>query len=290
VSRILALAVAGCTSTSNPADDSDPRPYLERLANHQTVLLRRKPSPETGPPLTPPPGVKEVRYRSGSHELLGFLALPKGDADLSHRRAAIVFFHGGFAFSPEDFVLAEPFADAGFVVFMPTLRGENGNPGVFEMLLGEIEDAKAAVQWTAKLDYVDPARVYTFGHSSGGAISALLSLRRDVPVKHGGSSGGLYGGEVFDRWKDKVPFEARLPKERRLRLLLGNLADMHRPHHAYVGDADGHDAIAARVKAERQTMLSLHEVPGDHFTSLPKAAELYIERIRSEGSVTSSNP
>ncbi len=71
------------------------------------------------------------------------------------------------------------------------LRGENGNPGNYELFLTEVGDAKAAVRWLARQPFVDAKRVYTFGHSTGGAISALLSLREGVPAVNGGCWGGL---------------------------------------------------------------------------------------------------
>ena len=85
-----------------------------------------------------------------------------------------------------------PFLAAGFAVMTPTLRGENGNPGSFELFYGEVDDAEAAVRFLAAQPRIDSKRIYTFGHSVGGGISALLSLRPEIPVRKGGSSGGLY--------------------------------------------------------------------------------------------------
>lgn len=54
-------------------------------------------------------------------------------------------------------------------------RGENGNPGSFEMCYGEVTDAAAALDYLAVQSDMDPARLYAAGHSVGGAIVMLLS-------------------------------------------------------------------------------------------------------------------
>src|SRR5690606_37405015 len=95
---------------------------------------------------TPPPGVSRVAYPSGELELAAWYAVPLG-ASSGRSAPALVYFHGDFAFGPDDFEAVRPFLEAGYVVMTPTLRGENGNPGDFELLWGEIDDARAAIEW-----------------------------------------------------------------------------------------------------------------------------------------------
>ncbi len=148
------------------------------------------------------------------------------------------------------------------------------------MLLGEVDDAKAAVDWLAANDKVDRSHLYTFGHSSGGIISALLALR-DAPIRHGGSSGGLYGPKLFDQLGAQVPFALDDPAERELRVLIGNIRWMKHTHYAYCGEKDRGQAVASARQelVDAPASLKIIPVPGDHFTSLPRAVALYAQVI-----------
>lgn len=265
------------------AAETDDAPYLERRAAHQTKLLHRGPSPQEYEHEPPPPGVREVTYPSGDLQLRAWVRVPR--SGMATRLPAIVYFHGGFAFNSSVLEACRPFTDAGMVVMAPMLRGENGNPGQFELFWGEVDDARAAVQWLALQPYVDPERIYTFGHSVGGGISAMLSLRDDVPIRHGGSSGGLYDEVTFDDWRDIVPFDRSDPQERRLRILAGNVRHMQHRHYAYLGTDDDpfHEAAArARREGGGDSLLMIEMLPGDHFTSFEPAVRRYLELIRQD--------
>ena len=56
----------------------------------------------------------------------------------------------------------------------PSLRGGNDNPGTKEGFLGEVNDVLAATDFLAKQPYVDPARIYLGGHSTGGTLALLV--------------------------------------------------------------------------------------------------------------------
>ena len=260
------VALAGCNR--KPVEN---KPYLERLAAFRTNLKRRGPSPQSWTPEAPPEGFREIRYRSGELELPGWLKIAP---DAPSKAPAVVYFHGGFAFGPEDVEDALPLGERR-VLLCPTLRGENGNPGTFEMFLAEQEDAIAAVRWLAAQPFVDPERIYTFGHSAGGAISALLSLRDDVACRHGGSSGGLYDERIFSSL-EMTPFDPQDSAECRMRVLVGNVRWMRRRHFAYCGKDDRGQAVAAaRRESGTSSLLSIKELAGDHFTSLPTAIAEY---------------
>jgi len=284
VGVLVLLAASACdrsppepqsTPSARPVEPMRERSYLERLSEFHTKLVQSGPSPQPYEHETPPAGVNEVKYRSGSLELKAWVAFPPSKG-AGQKSPAIVYFHGGFAFGTGDFEDARPFLDAGLIVMCPTLRGENGNPGAFEMYLGEVEDAKAAVAWLAANERVDPAHVYAFGHSAGGIISALLSLH-DVPLRHSGSSGGLYGTALFDYMKDSVPFSMQDPAEKQLRVLVGNMKWMRRPHYAYVGSEDRlQDVAAGTGEGATQPFIKIATTAGDHQTSLPPAVRAYV--------------
>ncbi len=276
----LLLASTFARATAPPAAS-----YLDRLRQFRSNLIRHGPAPQDYKPSTPPPGVREIAYPSGSLSLKAWVALPPG-ASASSKVPGVVFFHGGFAFAAGDFEAARPFLDAGFALLCPMLRAENGNPGSFELLLGEIDDARAAAAWLAQQPEVDASRLHTFGHSMGGVVSALLSLR-PLAIRHGGSSGGLFGPRMFDfDWmKPRLPFADGNPEERALRVLVGNVAWMQHRHHAFVGAGDAQqDADLAARERQAEPRLSVTTIAGDHFTSLAPSMAAYIDIIKSDRS------
>ncbi|HVJ80936.1 MAG TPA: alpha/beta fold hydrolase, partial [Planctomycetia bacterium] len=250
-----------------------------------TNLIKRGPAPqdfETDFEL--PPGVRSFPYRSAGRELKAWLYLPDGDA--TSDRPALVYLHGGYAFGMDDMVCTKPFMEKGFVVYTPTYRGENGNPGDFEMFLGEVDDAKAAVKFLATQKHVDPKRIFVLGHSAGGAIAANLSLLDDVPAVHTASIGGLYAPSVSFILSQEAPFRFADEKEKQFRTLFGNIRHMQRRHIAYIGKGDvfvvpAFSAADAELSpAERK--LVLVSVPGDHQESLENGMREYLKLIESE--------
>jgi hypothetical protein len=269
------IAVA---SPDSPPTNYSRIPYLERLSRYKTHLTRLGPSPQPYQSEVPPNGIVEVNYSTPSQPLKAWLWVPP-TASPTSKVPGVIYCHGGWAFASADFSDALPFVDAGFAVMCPMFRGENGNPGNFEMYFGEVEDAKTAISWFASQDRVDPNRIYTFGHSAGGVISSLLSLH-DVPIRYSGSSGGLYGYYSFPRMGDLVPFELNDPSEREMRSLIGNTRWMKHQHVAYAGRGDvGQELAAAKADAAGQPLLTIIEVDGDHQASLLPSAQAFVKHI-----------
>lgn len=275
------VGVVGCAGRGGAREPS----WARRKAAYATRLTERGPSPGKWEPQTPPEGVREVRYASGGRELLAWYAAPAGVS----RAPGLVYFHGEFSFAAWDFEQVRPFLAAGFAVMTPALRGENGNPGDFELLFGEVDDGAAAVRWLAGQPEVDASRIYTLGHSVGGGLSGLLSLVPEVPIKETASVGGVYTTRTFGRWasggdtKKLVRFDPTVKEEVELRVLGANLGDMVRPHRAYVGLGD--EAIlenaraAAAAAAERGAPFTLTTVAGDHEKSLQPAIAAYLRDL-----------
>lgn len=274
------LAFQSCAAKS-PKHDARSQYYLNMRKSYATALKTHGPAPQDWRNRAPLPGVTEIPYTSGDLKLKAWLQMP--DNAQADKVPAVVYFHGGFAFSMDEFDDCKPFLAAGFAVMIPTLRGENGNPGDFELLYGEIDDARAAIAALARQPRIDASRIYTFGHSVGGGISALLSLWDDVPVRMGGSSGGLYPKNVFSGWKDIAPFDVNNDKEKSLRLLVGNMASMKRKHIAYIGEDDGIVAVVPDADTEVKQSgapLTISIIGGDHFTSLDLAISSFANAIK----------
>jgi len=266
-------------------------PYLKRRASFKTKLIKEGPTsggtePEmyAGDWQIPPERIQEVTFPSGNLTLKAWVYKP--EEALTRKPPALVYLHAASAFYAGAMRNCKPFIDAGFVVMTPTRRGANGNPGYYELYMGEVDDAKAAVRWLAEQPYVDRNRIYAFGWSSGGGISTLLSLMEEVPVKHSGSSGGLYPPSVFDKWKT-VPFDTTDPKEKQMRTLVGNIRWMQHKHYAFI-ESVNNETFLTSIAAAKQEMdkgkswLEIIMVPGDHFTAFPKASEKYLELIKQE--------
>jgi len=275
---IMAIALAGCSPGGGGPKLE--RPYLDVRRAHSTVLNEKVKAPQKAKRPELPPGVEDVTYISGDLPLHAWLAMPQGAP--AEGVPAIVYFHGGFALGKEDLDACKPFLEKGYAVMLPSLRGENDNPGNFELLYGEIDDARAAIRWLADRPRIDKGRIYTFGHSIGGGVSALLSLWDDIPVLSTGSSGGLYPYTAFNGWSSIIPFDRRNPLERQLRLLLGNTADMKRPHFAFLGEDDPMKSVLGPAEEEAKATgapLTVRVVEGDHFTSLGRAMRGFVHEI-----------
>jgi alpha/beta superfamily hydrolase len=272
----VSLVVSGCGSEPG---------YLERLEDFETSLLRHGPAPQDWYPAVPPRNVEQVFFDSGDLRLKAWVYIPDGEVETRH--PALVYFHGGFAFAPSELEATRPFMDAGYVVMCPMLRGENGNPGNFELFLGEVDDAGAAIQWLAKQSYVDKRHIYAFGHSAGGAISAMLSLREDIPIQHSGSASGIFGPDFFESWSDIVPFDSSIQEEVDLRLLLGNIQHMNSHHHAFAGEEEEYFrkqvtiATSEAQSLKSQELLHIKIVPGDHFSAFQPALTEYLKIAQS---------
>ena len=70
---------------------------------------------------------------------------------------------------------ASAFRKAEIVMMFPSQRGGNDNPGFHEGMFGEVADISAAADYLLKQDYIDPARIYLGGHSTGGTMALLVA-------------------------------------------------------------------------------------------------------------------
>jgi hypothetical protein len=292
IALVLSGTPAGCHTRAvepmEPAAEPASEPFLARRSAHETVLIEHGPSPGKYVEYTPPPGVVRTIYMSGELSLAAWYAVPLGAG--ARTVPALVYFHGDFAFGPDDFEVVRPFIDAGYLVMTPMLRGENGNPGDFELLWGEVDDARAAVEHVAALSSVDRSRIYAFGHSIGGGIVAMLSLYPELPLRATGSSGGIYMPETFARWaksddnRELVRFDPTDENETELRVLGPNLPWMVHRHIAYVGEDDPWFVRnAGELEARAWELGKPFErvvVAGDHMTSLPNALAAFLEVTR----------
>lgn len=193
----------------------------------------------------------------------------------------MVFAHGGFALGGGDDEMAVPFVKAGFIVMLPAVRAENGNPGNFEVFLGEVDDVIAAGRKAKTLPGADPDRVYLFGHSIGGGLATLAALSGDHPFRIVGAAGGNYSilscKDIASEWGTFKPTEA----ECKARFPDTYLPTLKTPLYSYVGTGDGYASAYGRAfKRIASDQFHLVSLKGDHFTSVDAAIQDFIAQTR----------
>ena len=112
-----------------------------------------------------------------------------------------------------------------------------------------------------------------------------------LPVVCTASTGGIYTTTTFARWardadtRDLVRFDPAVRDEVELRVLGPHLAQMQRPHRAYVGRDDAGILDNARALATRVAMthapFHLTEVAGDHASSLSPGIPAFLADLRA---------
>ena len=92
-------------------------------------------APEKSEPLGTPPGARRVTYPggpNGSIELVAWLSEYVPEKKL---KPAVLFLHGGNATGDGHWALMKPYWEAGFVVMLPSFRGEKRPEGILFRLL-----------------------------------------------------------------------------------------------------------------------------------------------------------
>lgn len=275
---IVSRSVSALTPLHGSEVDAD---FSSRRRAVGTQLLSVGPAPDLyrDPPTSET--LRLSRYSSQGNELKIWQLAPDHKRLWSQRGyATLIYIHDGTTLTQEDVAHAETFREAGFVVVLPTFRGENGNPGVHELLFGELDDLVAATHFTRALPEVDPMRVGIFGHGTGGMLSALASLVPQLPVQRSVSSAGLRPESAFMVVRGPFVDDAQ---ERRLRLFGPNIHHMQSPHVACVAEqdpavyAEAHRLVA--VANQEGLPLELLQVTGGRSTSRDECERRAVEYL-----------
>ncbi|WP_375560446.1 alpha/beta fold hydrolase [Bernardetia sp. OM2101] len=259
--------------------------YLLERKDFKTNLIKKGKAPQSYDEFDKErKDIMLINYESDGRKLKGLVET--SNIEEGKKKPVLVYLHGGFALGYQDVLDCQPFIDAGFVVFAPSYRGENGNEGNFEMFFGEVDDAKAAVNWIAEQEYTNSDSIFVFGHSIGGGMSLLLSHLGNVPVQMSASSSGLYDFESFESFEKqgiKMPFDSKNEKELLFRLPYGTLHYLPKKHTVYFGEEDNLEywkATIAQIYEGKEILLEIKGLKGNHFTSLQPSMKLFIEEIR----------
>ena len=259
--------------------------YAVARRHFATRLLH--PGPASAKPtveLKPPPGVSEVDFPSGSLRLHAWVNVPDDEGERAY--PTVVFLHGGFAFSREDWDMAQPYRDAGFIVLAPILRGENGQPGVFSLFYDEVEDVLAAGEYLRRQPYVDEEHLFVAGHSVGGTLSLLAAMASNLFRASASFSGSPDQVIYCNRGiaKERVPFDMTDARELEMRSPLAFAASFKCPARLYCGTQEVHfhatsDRTAELARAHELDVEAIR-VEGNHSSAVPAAMKQSIEFFR----------
>jgi dipeptidyl aminopeptidase/acylaminoacyl peptidase len=238
----------------------------------QTHLLRHESSGDA--PDEPPPGVLNlVSYPGPLGAMAAYVSPPPGDG---RRHPAIIWLVGGPSNSisslawtpgpPENDQSATAFRDFGILMMYPSLRGGNNNQGYHERFCGEVDDVVAAAKFLARLNYIDPHRIYLGGHSTGGTLALLIAESSD-------QFRAVYAlgpvGDMSGYGQDRVPFDISDVRECQLRSPKLWLDSIHVPTFVFEGTEPPCNIGSLREMAElnRNALVKFTPVPGGtHFT------------------------
>ena len=190
----LALLTLACsddqTKTTNPQTTTTDKysfplstnTLQQDRANFTTKIVDTTFQPDGEPDIPPQEIFDLIHYKAPDGDMAAYLTPDPQDGQ---KHPAIIWIHGGFG-GIGDWFWEDPvdelndqsgraLREAGIVMMIPSFRGENANPGQYQMFYGELDDLKAALTYLQQLPYVDPNRIYLIGHSTGGTTVLLAN-------------------------------------------------------------------------------------------------------------------
>jgi acetyl esterase/lipase len=304
LSLLLLLFVAGCgrqgkeepgkPGPADPGRKPDPNLSLtDARRGFKTNLVARK--QEREPVEQPLRGVfRIVSYESPAGKFPAYLTPAPADGK---KHPAILWITGGDCNSigdvwskadPRNDQTAAAFRQAGLVMMFPSLRGGNENPGAKEGFLGEVDDVLAAADYLAKVEYVDPNRIYLGGHSTGGTLVLLVAESSDRfrAVFSFGPADNVAG---YGPQSEYLPFNTSDPREIELRSPGRWLHSVQSPTFVLEGTSEGNiGSLITMSRSSTNPKLRFHPVKGaTHFSILAPVNRLLAAKIlRDDGPTT----
>lgn len=251
--------------------------YMKMRERFRTRLLQKGPAPDKYEPLDAPEGASRIFYRSGRGGELTLAAWVSNYKRERKARPAVLFLHGGNAMGAGQWTPLKGYIDAGYVVMMPTMRGENGQMGIFSGFYDEVDDVLAAAERLSHLPGVDRERVFLAGHSVGGTLAMLGAMsthrfRATVPI-----SGNPNAFRFFKRYPEDIRFDDSRPHEFEVRSAVCYAHSFKCPIKLLHAETETtfEDNAALLIKRARAAgaTISSEEVEGNHSSEIPHAVE-----------------
>ena len=194
-----------------------------------------------------------------------------------------------YAFGLEDWETSQPFRDAGYVVLMPILRGENGQPGAFTFFYDEVDDVLAAAECLSQQPHVDPDHLFIAGPSAGGTLALLAAM----------TSKRFHGVASFSATPDQVlfckhakhasrdvPIDITNRRELQMRSPLAYATSFKCPARVFYGSLEPEWKQTSQLMADLAKKHGLDveavQVEGDHGTSVRPAIDRAIAFFRDK--------
>jgi Fe-S cluster assembly iron-binding protein IscA/alpha/beta superfamily hydrolase len=252
--------------------------------------LRPRPKTPAGTPAPKPPAdlFQVVRYDAPLGKNAAYLSPDPKDGK---KHPAIVWITGGDCNSIDagcwrdggaaNDQSASAYRTAGVVMMFPSLRGGNDSPGAKEGFLGEVDDVLAAAAFLKAQTFVDPARVYLGGHSTGGTL-ALLTAECSDAFRAAFSFGPT--DDVLGYGLSANPFVLTDPKELRLRSPGQWLHAVRGPTFVIEGSkSDNAEPLRTMKAATRNANLAFFLVDGaNHFDVLAPANRVIAVKVAKD--------
>jgi dipeptidyl aminopeptidase/acylaminoacyl peptidase len=247
--------------------------YAKVRTHFRTKLLQKGPAPDKYENLVAPADGDQIFYRSGAGSELELVAWVSKYKRTRQPKPAVLFLHGGNAMGMGHWNLMKPYMDAGFVVMMPSVRGENGQMGNFSGFYDEVDDVLAAADRMAHLPGVDQNRLFIAGHSIGGTLTMLASMsthkfRAAAPI-----SGNPDAFRFFNRYPQDIRFDDSNEREFEVRTALCYAESFKCPLRVMHGTEEDHFNDRADLLARRARRAGIRietdTVVGNHTSALP---------------------
>ena len=278
------LWCAGCGAPKPPAQKTETLAQARRSFK-SAVLLPLQKQPKEPLPAPPPDVFRAVTYPAPSGSLAAYLSPDPGDG---RKRPAIIWITGGDCNSigdvwtpapPENDQTAAAYRKAGIVMFFPSLRGGNDNPGVKEGFLGEVNDVLAALKYLKNQPYVDANRIYLGGHSTGGTLAMLVGEYTDS-FRAVFAFGPVDDVSNYGANSEFLPFDTTNRKEVEIRSPGYWLSSIRSPVWVFEGSGGNIADLHAMAKASTNAKAHFIEIKGaSHFETLAPTNELIAKKI-----------
>jgi acetyl esterase/lipase len=278
------VVLAGCFAEPIPVQEKTALPQARE--GFKSKLVTR--SPDRDPVEDPPANVfRTVTFDSPAGKLAAYLGTGGDDGE---KHPAIIWITGGDCNSigdvwspvpPSNDQTASAFRQAGVIMFFPSLRGGNQNPGTKEGFLGEVNDVLAAADYLANDPRVDPKRIYLGGHSTGGTLVLLVAETSDrfrAVFSFGPAS------DVSGYPDEYLPFDTTNAREVQLRSPGRWLDGIHSPTFVFEGEDQGNiGSLKAMAGATKNPMVHFYPVPrANHFSVLAPANTALAKKVMAD--------
>lgn len=265
-------------------------------ANFTTKIVDTSFIPDGEPDIPPAEIFDLIYYKALDGDMAAYLSPDPQDGQ---KHPAAIWIHGGYGgigdwFWEENFdklndQSGRALRQAGIIMMIPSFRGENANPGQYQMFYGELDDLKAALEYLKQLPYVDPNRIYLIGHSTGGTTVLLANEYID-----GFRAAFSFGGVPDLKMRIKagpmsvaIPFNQKNDKEFALRSPRTYITSIKSPTFYFEGEEDSYFLPQFRelnqIAQDKDIPFKAYNIKtGNHFDIIHPATNLIAKKILAD--------